>query len=81
MRQTFDASTKKKPTNLSLNANLLAEAKDLNINLSATMERALIAEVRQQKAEQWRQKNVKGIDDCNKVVEENGLFSDAHRHF
>ncbi|WP_376765270.1 type II toxin-antitoxin system CcdA family antitoxin, partial [Vibrio cholerae] len=38
MRTTFSTQAPKKATNLSLNSELLAEAKRLNINLSATME-------------------------------------------
>ena len=41
-RHYFDCRVK--PTNLSLNSDLLAEAKRLNINLSATLEKALIEE-------------------------------------
>jgi len=81
MRQIFDSSAKKKPTNLSVNSDLLAEAKHLNINLSATMEKALIEEVRQQKAAQWRQENRRSIDSCNELVETKGMFSDAYRTF
>ncbi|WP_336918100.1 type II toxin-antitoxin system CcdA family antitoxin, partial [Vibrio cholerae] len=39
MRTTFSTQAPKKATNLSLNSELLAEAKRLNINLSATMEK------------------------------------------
>ena len=40
MKTSFNAQAPKKPTNLSLNSDLLAEAKRLNINLSATLEKA-----------------------------------------
>ncbi|MBE3945735.1 type II toxin-antitoxin system CcdA family antitoxin, partial [Vibrio parahaemolyticus] len=36
MRNTYSIQAPKKATNLSLNSELLAEAKRLNINLSAT---------------------------------------------
>ncbi len=39
MRNTYSTHAPKKATNLSLNSELLAEAKRLNINLSATMEK------------------------------------------
>ncbi len=48
MRNTYRTNAPKKATNLSLNSELLAEAKRLNINLSATMEKALEKEVKQQ---------------------------------
>ncbi|MER0298480.1 type II toxin-antitoxin system CcdA family antitoxin [Vibrio vulnificus] len=39
MRNAYSTQAPKKATNLSLNSELLAEAKRLNINLSATMEK------------------------------------------
>ena len=41
MRNAYSTQAPKKAANLSLNSELLAEAKRLNINLSATMEKAL----------------------------------------
>jgi len=81
MRQIFDVSAKKKPANLSLNSDLLAEAKRLHINLSATMEKALSEEVRQLKEKQWLEENKQAIESCNELVEANGMFSDAYRVF
>ena len=40
------ASASKKPTNVSINAELLAKAKSLDINLSATLESALKEQIR-----------------------------------
>lgn len=53
MRNTYNAQAPKKATNLSLNSELLAEAKRLNINLSATMEKALEKEVSQRLKAEW----------------------------
>lgn len=69
----------KKAANLSINRDLLAEARSLNINLSATLEWALTEKIRQEKRNQWRKDNREAIDNCNILVEENGLFSDKHR--
>ena len=81
MRQVFDTSAKKKATNLSLNSDLLAEAKRLQINLSATMEKALAEEVRLRKEKQWLEENRQAIESCNELVEKSGMFSDAYRVF
>jgi antitoxin CcdA len=75
------ADAPKKPTNLSVNSKLLAEAKNLNINLSATLEKALFTEVRDAKSRQWKEENRKAIRNCNELAEKNGLFSDKHRLF
>ena len=79
MRQAFDTTAKKKATNLSLNSDLLAEAKRLQVNLSATMEKALAEEVRQLKEKQWLKENRQAIESCNELVEKNGMFSNAYR--
>lgn len=81
MRQLFDVNAKKKATNLSLNSDLLVEAKRLHINLSSTMEKALSEEVRQLKEKQWLEENEQAIKSCNELVETNGMFSDAYRVF
>jgi len=81
MGHVFVTGAKKQATNLSLNSDLLAEAKRLKINLSATMEKALAEEVRQMKAKQWLQENRSALESCNELVEKNGMFSDAYRSF
>lgn len=81
MKSTYDLTAPKKPTNLSLNKDLLAKAKALDINLSATLEKALAAEVRKREAEEWLKANEEGLQSCNDFVEKHGLFSDAFRGF
>ncbi len=81
MRHQLQTSVKKKATNLSLNSELLAEAKHFQINLSATMEKALAEEVRLKKEQQWLQENQSSIQACNDLVEKSGMFSDAYRVF
>ena len=81
MREIFDKDAPKKATNLSINSSLLAEAKSLKVNLSATLERALEAEVRQKERLAWLADNKQAIENCNKLAESNGLFADKHRGF
>ncbi|MGD8588473.1 MAG: type II toxin-antitoxin system CcdA family antitoxin [Chromatiales bacterium] len=81
MQPVIEKSAPKKATNLSINKDLLAEARSLNINLSATLEQALIEKVRQERRKKWLQDNRDAIEACNKLVEQNGLFSDKHRVF
>ncbi|MDY0137090.1 MAG: type II toxin-antitoxin system CcdA family antitoxin [Thiomicrospira sp.] len=71
----------KKPTNVSLNAELLAKAKSLKINLSATLEQALIAKLQEHERQQWQQENADRIQAYNQHLEQNGLFSDSVRKF
>ena len=80
MREVFDKAAPKKATNLSINSSLLSEARNLKVNLSATLERALEEEVRQSKRKQWLEENKQAIENCNRLAA-GGLFSDKHRGF
>ncbi|AWB66396.1 plasmid maintenance protein CcdB [Saccharobesus litoralis] len=81
MRNVRSTQPAKKATNLSLNSELLAEAKRLNINLSATMEKALAREVKAKLRDEWINQNTEAVESCNKFTEEHGLFSDSYRKF
>lgn len=81
MEPLFDRSAPKKPTNLSLNSDLLKKSKAININLSATLERALTEILAKEKATKWAEENKNAILAYNAVIEEHGCFSDEFRDF
>ncbi|TGD70675.1 acetoacetyl-CoA synthase [Mangrovimicrobium sediminis] len=81
MEQLFDADAPKKPTNLSVNSDLLNKSRALNINLSATLEQALQAKLAQANAEQWATENRKAIRAYNDFIEEHGCFGEEYRAF
>ena len=81
MQTGFDQQAPKKAVNLSINSDLLTKARSLKINLSATLEQALIVQVKNAEREQWKAENKEAIDALNKLSEENGLFSDSFREF
>lgn len=81
MHALYDIDAPKKPTNLSINSDLLKKAKGLNINLSATLEAALSQHLNAQQAQQWQQENQQAIAAYNKHADENGVFSDGLRSF
>jgi antitoxin CcdA len=81
MAHLYDQQTPKKPTNLSINSDLLAKARKRKINLSATLEHALIIQLRQSEREQWKQENREAIEALNGLAEKHGLFSDSFRDF
>lgn len=81
MQAGFDQQAPKKAANLSINSDLLAKARNLKINLSATLEQALIVQVKNAQREQWKNENKDAIEALNKLSEENGLFSDSFREF
>ena len=79
MPLTYDHSAPKKPTNLGINSSLLAKAKHLKLNLSATLESALAEEVRKAERLQWLEENRGAIAESNNLTEESGLFADSYR--
>jgi antitoxin CcdA len=81
MTQVFNVNAPKKPTNVSINSDLLEKAKGLNINLSATLEAALAEQLRTEQRNQWKAENAKAIEAYNRFVEDNGVFSDGLRKF
>jgi antitoxin CcdA len=81
MSHAFNPQAPKKPTNVSINSDLLEKAKGLNINLSATLEAALAVQVRAEQRIQWKKENANAIQAYNTFIEENGVFSDGLRTF
>lgn len=79
MHNVYNHNAQKKPTNLSINSDLLAKAKHLKINLSAALETALEAKVRLSAREKWLKENKKALASLNELAENDGLFSDTYR--
>lgn len=77
----YDPNTPKKATNLSINGDLLRQAKALEINLSKTLEDTLIGLLQQKKREQWLQQNREAVEAYNAHIERDGVFSDGLRSF
>ena len=81
MQPTFNSSAPKKAANLSINIDLLNQAKALHINLSATLEQALTEAIRDKQRQQWLQDNRQSILQYNQRMETEGCFSDGLRNF
>ena len=81
MSCAYDTQAPKRPTNVSINSDLLAKAKGFNINLSATLEHALAEQLRAEQRAQWLRENADAIQAYNQFVETNGTFSDSVRKF
>jgi len=80
MHNIYNHNAPKKPTNLSINSDLLIKAKGLKINLSAALEEALEDKVRLSTRERWLRENKKALASLNELAENNGLFSDSYRN-
>jgi len=81
MSLLYNENAPKKPTNLTVNTDLLSQAKALNVNISSILESALIETLKQKKREKWLLDNADAIQSYNEVIEQNGLFSDGIRTF
>ena len=81
MSLSYNVNAPKKPTNLTINSDLLLQAKELKINLSATLENALADALTAKKREIWKEENKESISAHNEHVSEYGLFSDGIRMF
>jgi antitoxin CcdA len=81
MQELYDTSAPKKATNLSINSDLLKRTRSININLSATLERALKEQLAKAEAEKWKKENKNAIKAYNEFIEEHGCFSDEYRNF
>lgn len=77
----YNQAAPKKSANLSINADLLQQAKQLNINLSQTLEQHLAEIIRQAQRSQWLAENKNALDDYNRRIEKHGTFSDGLRRF
>ena len=79
MQYIYDVDAPKKPTNLSVNSDLLKKARGLKINLSATLEQALAIQVKTTARDSWLKENKEAINALNDLADNNGLFSDSFR--
>lgn len=71
----------RKATNLSLDQALLAEARELGVNVSRAAEDGLRNAVRKARAEAWRRDNADAIASSNAWVEVHGLPLERFRQF
>jgi antitoxin CcdA len=81
MNRIYRTDAPKKATNLSINSDLLRQAKALGINLSATLENRLEELIRSKKEEQWLNETAEAVEYNNRLVEERGTFADRTRLF
>lgn len=71
----------RKATNLSLDQRLVAEAKDLELNVSRIAEQAITDAVRAEKNRRWKEENREALESWNDWIRENGLPLEKHRLF
>lgn len=71
----------RRPTNLSINSQLLDEAKSLGINVSRSAESGIQTAVLEAKREIWLAENKEAMESSNDFVEQHGLPLAKFRNF
>jgi len=71
----------KRAANLSLNSKVLDMAKELGMNVSATVDSLLTAEVEKRYWQRWNEENRQAIEDYNARIESEGLPLAKYRTF
>lgn len=77
----YDVSAPRRATNVTINADLLRRARELDVNLSRTLESALVVEVAERARQRWLAENRGAIEAYNHEIERNGCFADTLRGF
>jgi antitoxin CcdA len=72
---------RKRPTNISLSAALVDEAKNLGINLSQACEEGLRAATKAERERRWKEDNAEAIQSYNKWIAEHGNPLAKYRMF
>ncbi len=81
MANLYDISAPKKATNLSVNSDLLIKARNLKVNLSATLEQALQDKLKAAESKKWKRENRASIEAYNDFVAQNGCLSDEYTEY
>lgn len=71
----------RRPTNLTLDSQLLQEAKALGINVSRSAENGIAQAVQYHKRQLWLKENREAIDSSNTYIDDNGLPLAEFRNF
>lgn len=81
-RHEYDLATQaRKPTNVSLDIALVAEAKRLGINISRACEVGLIEQIAKERGRLWKEENASALESSNNYVEGRGLPLSQYRRF
>ena len=78
---TIRSLAPRRPTNVTLRGDLLAEAKQLGINVSEACEAGLSERVRQARRQRWLDENQAAIAGYNDRVERDWLTLERFRRF
>jgi antitoxin CcdA len=72
-------TSRKRAVNISIDRDLLAEARELGANISEITEQALAERLRDKRWKAWRKENMAATKSMNDYVTKNGLWSKKYR--
>lgn len=81
MRMNVPHKGARKSTNLSLDGNLVMEAKSLGINVSRACEAGLVEALREERKRRWQEENRAAAEASNAWVAKHGLPLARYREF
>ena len=81
MVRVHSGTPSRRPTNVTLPAQLLEEAKSLDLNISQACEQGIKSAIASIRAQQWLADNRASIEASRQYVEENGLPLADYRNF
>jgi antitoxin CcdA len=73
--------SRKRATNLTIDADLLARAKALGLNVSSVLDESLRARIREEEARRWLEENKEAFDAFNRETRDHGVWSERLRRF
>ena len=75
------SAAERRSTSLTLNRRLLAEARELGVNVSRAAEDGVAQAIRAARARQWREANAAAIEDYNAFIDAHGVPLSEFRKF
>ena len=81
MATLIDKKPRRKAVNLTVNEDLLRQAKALKINLSRSFEQHLADLIAKAERDQWLAENRRALKEYGDYVERRGVFSEGLRRF
>lgn len=72
---------RKQSANLSVDKDLLREARELQVNLSQVFEERLRDVIREKRQQRWLKENAEGFSAYERLVEKHGIFNEEEREW
>jgi antitoxin CcdA len=70
---------RKRATNVSIDEEILVQARKLNVNLSQTLEDALRAALHEERIREFKERNREAIESYNRFIGKHGLWGQEYR--